>query len=88
MWSYKHIYITSLIINLLLIMETNNEEKGAEGLVEEEKKGYGTKYKVIFFFLFFFMGVINNLGYVLILTCSQQFSSKLDNPSLIALYPL
>ena len=68
-------------------METNNEEKGTEGLVKEEKKEYGTKYKVVLFFLFFFMGV-NNLGYVLILTCSQQFSSKLDNPSLIALYPL
>ena len=37
-------------------METNNEEKGTEGLVKEEKKEYGTKYKVVLFFLFFFMG--------------------------------
>ena len=36
-------------------METNNEEKGTEGLVKEEKKEYGTKYKVVLFFLFFFM---------------------------------
>lgn len=65
--------------------EEGNKE---EPLVNKEKRIYPTKYKIIFFFLFFFMGVITNLGYVLILTCSQQFSSNLDNESLIALYPL
>ena len=44
--------------------------------------------KSLFFILFLLIGLINNLGYVLILTGSQQFSSKLKSESLIALYPL
>lgn len=44
-------------------------------------------YKALFFFLFFLLGLINNLGYVLILTCSQQFARDLKSPELVALYP-
>ena len=46
------------------------------------------KKKTAFFICFFLLGMINNLGYCLIITCSQQFSSSLNNESLIALYPL
>lgn len=65
-----------------------DQEEGNKNEPLGEKRSYPTKYIIIFFFLFFLMGVINNLGYVLILTCSQQFSSNLDNESLVALYPL
>ena len=62
-------------------------------LIEEKKENskeipYPKYPKSLFFILFLFIGLINNLGYVLILTGSQQFSSKLKNESLIALYPL
>ena len=61
--------------------------------IEEKKENskeipYPKYPKSLFFILFLFIGLINNLGYVLILTGSQQFSSKLKNESLIALYPL
>ena len=46
------------------------------------------KKKTAFFICFFLLGMINNLGYCLIITCSLQFSSSLNNESLIALYPL
>ena len=46
------------------------------------------KYSIIFFILFLFIGLINNLGYVLILTGSQQLTDNFDNKNIIALYPL
>lgn len=54
----------------------------------KEKQEYSFKISSFFFISFFTLGLINNLGYVLILTCSQQFATLLDNPSLVALYPL
>ena len=45
------------------------------------------KYSFIFFILFLFIGLINNLGYVLILTGSQQLTDNFDNKNIIALYP-
>lgn len=57
-----------------------------EPLIKKEI-GYSNGYKTLFFFLFFLLGLINNLGYVLILTCSQQFAKKLNRPELVALYP-
>ena len=45
-----------------------------------------SKYKYIFYILFLFIGLINNLGYVLILTGSQQLTNKFENKNLVALY--
>ena len=69
------------------------ENENTEHLLEEENSiakeiPYPKYPKSLFFILFLFIGLINNLGYVLILTGSQQFSSKLKSESLIALYPL
>ena len=50
--------------------------------------GYTACDKFLFFVLFFIMGMINNLGYSLILTGSQRLAKGLNNQSLIALYPL
>ena len=47
---------------------------------------YSSKYKYIFYILFLFIGLINNLGYVLILTGSQQLTNKFDNKNFVALY--
>ena len=44
--------------------------------------------KNLIYCCFSFIGLINNLGYVLIITSSQQFASKLNNDRLIAFYPL
>ena len=66
------------------------ENENTEHLLEEENSiAKEIPYpKSLFFILFLLIGLINNLGYVLILTGSQQFSSKLKSESLIALYPL
>ena len=47
---------------------------------------YSSKYKYIFYILFLFIGLINNLGYVLILTGSQQLTNKFKNENFVALY--
>lgn len=52
------------------------------------KPKISVKTKGIILVCFFCLGMINNLGYCLIITCSQQFSASLQNESLIALYPL
>lgn len=44
--------------------------------------------KSILFLFFIFLGILNHLGYYLIMTSSQQFATKLGNESLIACYPL
>ena len=44
--------------------------------------------KFILFLFFIFLGILNHLGYYLIMTSSQQFATKLGNESLIACYPL
>ena len=43
--------------------------------------------KILIFCCFAFIGLVNNLGYTLIITGAQQFSSKVNNDALIALYP-
>ena len=68
-------------------IETKNEKEKINKIKITEFE-YPAKYKYIFFILFLLLGLINNLGYVLILTGSQQFSSKLKSESLIACYPL
>ena len=62
----------------------------AESEKETEQKTsdpYYSKKKLIFC-CFAFIGLINNLGYVLIITSAQQFAEKVDSKSLIAFYPL
>lgn len=44
--------------------------------------------KALIYACFIFIGLVNNLGYVLIITSAQQFASKLNNETLIAFYPL
>jgi len=48
---------------------------------------YISKKKLIYC-CFIFLALFNNLGYVLIVTSSQQFANKLDDDKLIAFYPL
>lgn len=72
-------------------MSTEEEVKKEEVLNPKTEKNtitYSSGYKVLFFFLFCLIGLINNLGSVLIITCSQQFAKNLNNPELIALYPM
>ena len=54
---------------------------------KKETDPYISRKKLIYF-CFIFIGLINNLGYVLIITSAQQFASKLNNDTLIAFYPL
>lgn len=44
--------------------------------------------KFIFIFLFFLLGIFNNIGYVLIWTSSSDMSSSLEQPNLVAVYLL
>ena len=55
--------------------------------VSKLKDPYISK-KYLIYCCFSFIGLINNLGYVLIITSAQQFASKLNNDRLIAFYPL
>lgn len=57
-------------------------------LKKEEGLSYPLKLKFLCYVFFFILGVINNLGYGLILTGSKGLAKNLDNESLIALYPL
>ena len=60
----------------------NKLENGetTEELIEKNEESKEIAYpKPLFFILFLTIGIINNLGYVLILTGSQQFSSQLKN---------
>ena len=53
-----------------------------------EEPKYPIIYNYIFFIIFLCIGLINNLGFVLILSSSQQISKQLNNSQLIALFPL
>ena len=70
--------------------ETENNEQLKEKEVQKENNQddpYISKKKLIYC-CFSFIGLVNNLGYVLIITSAQQFASKLNNDALIAFYPL
>lgn len=64
------------------------ENSNKKTFTTAEVEVYPKKYKIIFFFLFCIIGLINNMGSVLIIACSQQFAKALNNPQLIALYPM
>ena len=67
----------------------SNDELNVEETEPETKPDdpYISRKKLIYC-CFSFIGLINNLGYVLIITSAQQFASKLNNDTLIAFYPL
>ena len=64
------------------------KEKSSTTLTFTSKVSYPICYKVTFFLLFLVTGLINNLGSILIISCSQQLSEHLNSPSLVALYPM
>ena len=63
-------------------IEQNNDDK------EKNKDDPYISRKKLIYVCFAFIGLVNNLGYVLIITSAQQFASKLNNDTLIAFYPL
>ena len=72
--------------------ETKEEpkEKPTEEVkdVDKDNSSYPAKYKYGFWFLFFFMGLINNIGTVLILSGAQRLSTEMGMNSLMGLYPI
>ena len=58
-----------------------------EATVNKSNDPYSSRKKLIYF-CFTFIGLANNLGYVLIITSAQQFASKVNDDTLIAFYPL
>ena len=73
-------------------MEEKVEDDAKIELKEKvpEKKSddpYISRKKLIYS-CFTFIGLVNNLGYVLIITSAQQFASKVNDDALIAFYPL
>ena len=72
--------------------ETKGEpkEKPTEEVkdVAKENFSYPAEYKYGFWFLFFFMGLINNIGTVLILSGAQRLSKEMGMNSLMGLYPI
>ena len=63
----------------LEVENTNSKNKGIDPYASRKKLIYAC---------FIFIGLVNNLGYVLIITSAQQFAAKLNNETLIAFYPL
>ena len=71
-------------------MENNNSKKIVKIELSQNHEStdpYKRRKKIIYF-CFGFIGLFNNLGFVLIITSAQQFSSKLNDDKLIAFYPL
>lgn len=76
-----------------LVQEEENVEKPTEQSSTENTNtkltnSYPNKYKYGFWFLFFFMGVINNLGSVLILTGSQRLASEMGMGDYMGFYTM
>ena len=67
-------------------IKSNLQVKESEQ-VKESTDPYISRKKLIYC-CFSFIGLVNNLGYVLIITSAQQFASKLNDDTLIAFYPL
>ena len=67
-----------------------SEEQNNDSSIKEKEKNNLDPYKsrkVLIYFCFAFIGLFNNLGYTLMITGAQQFSSKVNNDALIAFYP-
>lgn len=67
------------------IKEDTKEEKKD---VAKDNSSYPARFKYCFWFLFFFMGLINNIGTVLILSGAQRLSKEMGMNSLMGLYPI
>ena len=67
---------------------TQNQDNEGQKKEEENKNPdpYVSRKKLIYC-CFAFIGLFNNLGYTLIITGAQQFSSKVKDDTLIAFYP-
>ena len=63
-----------------------NTENQTKEKITKEVDPYKSRKKLIYC-CFAFIGLVNNLGYTLIITGAQQFSSKVNNDALIAFYP-
>ena len=68
--------------------DSDSEQKQSFSPILTSKPTYPKNYKILFFIMFLIVGLINNLGSVLIVTCSQQFAKQLDNERLVAFYPM
>ena len=66
--------------------KSNNTENQTKEKITKEVDPYKSRKKLIYC-CFAFIGLVNNLGYTLIITGAQQFSSKVNNDALIAFYP-
>ena len=69
--------------------EINQNQDNEEPKKESETKNEDPyiSHKKIIYCCFAFIGLFNNLGYTLIITGAQQFSSKVKDDTLIAFYP-
>ena len=67
--------------------ETKVPMQVKENQPKEQIDPYVSRKKLIYC-CFSFIGLVNNLGYVLIITSAQQFANKLNDDTLIAFYPL
>ena len=68
--------------------EDLTKEKILNSYMRVENHSLNFKLKFLFYFCFFFLGVLNNLGYNLIACGSSSLSEKFGNDNLIALYQL
>ena len=66
--------------------KNNNTVNQTKEKITKEVDPYKSRKKLIYC-CFAFIGLVNNLGYTLIITGAQQFSSKVNNDALIAFYP-
>ena len=68
--------------------EIKDDAKEEKKDVAKDNSSYPAKFKYGFWFLFFFMGLINNIGTVLILSGAQRLSREMGMNSLMGLYPI
>lgn len=68
--------------------EIKDDAKEEKKDVAKDNSSYPAKFKYGFWFLFFFMGLINNIGTVLILSGAQRLSKEMGMNSLMGLYPI
>ena len=69
-------------------VEKPSEQSSTENSNRKLGNVYPNKYKYGFWFLFFFMGVINNLGSVLILTGSQRLAGEMGMGNYMGFYTM
>ena len=75
-------------VNHICSISTEVFEPAKKTKTKTKKIKQNKNSKSILFLFFIFLGLLNHLGYYLIMTSSQQFATKLGNESLIACYPL